>query len=364
MVVWSFFGKSSILRILLVKLHAIGDAVMITPAIRRLKQSFPDAELDIVIGDWSAQVMRHNPYIRKIITFPDGWFSLRNPWNFAHLFGLSKRLRSRRYDAVLVFHHHKAIRAFARSISAPITITYHPSLDDSTQFSLWDTRRHGVRNATALVNAFCRRMGVPEIPDDDDSQLQADWRVADDELQRAKAILADAGIDKPPLVIHPGAGGSPRGPANERKWAADRFAQLIEELQQMQSSPIILEGAKFEEPRGAYILGGMSHQVVSIMGKSNLREMAAILSQSRLLITNDTGTMHIGGAIGIPLVAIFGSTGSAKLLPLGGPFIGVQSTLPCSPCTYGVFKGCLYHEIECMREITVDRVLDAALSLL
>jgi heptosyltransferase-2 len=352
------------LRILLIKLHAIGDAVMITPAIRHLKHSLPDAEVDILIGEWSAQVMQHNPYVHRIITFPDRWFSPRNPWNCVQLYSLSRQLRSKHYDAVLVFHHHWAIRTFASSLSAPITLTYHPVFDDSDRFSLWDTHRHGVRNATALVNAFCRRLGVAEIPDDDDSQLTADWVVTDDEAECAKEILAEAGIDQSPIVIHPGAGGSPRGPANERKWFADRFAGLIDELHRQRSEPLVLEGAEFEQPLAEYIQRRLDFPIFSIVGKSNLREMAAILSQSRLLITNDTGTMHIGGAVAVPLVAIFGSTGSSNLIPLGGPFKAVQSTLPCSPCTYGVFKGCLYQEIECMKEITVDRVLQTALDLL
>jgi len=237
-------------------------------------------------------------------------------------------------------------------------------LDDSERFSLWDTQRHGVRNATALVNAFCRRLGVAEIPDDDDSQLQADWVVTDDEMQRAKEILDAEGIDQPPIVIHPGAGGSPRGSAEQRKWFSDRFARLIDELHRRELGPVVLEGAEFEQPLAEYIQRQTQHPISSIVGKANLREVAAILSQSRLLITNDTGTMHIGGAVAVPLVAIFGSTGSTKLIPLGGPSKAVQSTLPCSPCTYGAFQGCLYHEIECMKEITVDRVLETALSLL
>ena len=281
-----------------------------------------------------------------------------------HMYALSKEMRSQHYDAVLVFHHHRAIRAFARSISAPVMIAYHPVLDDSDRFSLWDTERHGVRNATALVNAFCRRMGVAEIPDDDDGQLKADWQVTDQEVQRAKEILAAEGIEQSPIVIHPGAGGSPRGPANERKWSADRFAQLIDELHRQRPEPVVLEGAAFEKPLAEYIQQRAQSSVISIVGKSNLREMAAILSHSKLLITNDTGTMHIGGAVGVPIVAIFGPTGSAKLIPLGGPFKTAQSTLPCSPCTYGGFQGCLYQEIECMKEISVDRVLDIALGLL
>jgi len=347
-----------------VKLHAIGDVVMITPAIRRLKQSFPDAAVDILIGEWSAQAVQHNPHLRHVITYPDGWFSWKNPWNVVRLYGLLRRLRAHRYDAVLVFHHHRAIRQFASMISAPVTIAYHPVFDDSIRFSLWDTTRHGVGNATALVNGFFRRMGIDLTPDDDDRQLKAEWVVTDDEMERAKDVLAQVGVHEPPIVIHPGAGGSPRGPADERKWSCERFVELIDLIAQKHLGQVVLEGAAFEIPLAQSVQREVAHSVASIVGLTDLRVMAAVLRQSKLLITNDTGTMHVGGAVGVPLVGIFGPTGGKKLVPMGGPFKAVQSTLPCSPCTYGSFGGCLYEEIECMKEITAQRVLETALSLL
>jgi len=352
------------MKILIVKLHAIGDVVMITPAIRRLKQSFPDSQVDIVIGEWSAQSVQYDPHFKRVITCPDGWFSWKSPWNVVRLAGLLRRLRANCYDAVLVFHHHRAIRQFAAMISAPVTMAYHPVFDDSERFSLWDTERHGVRNATALVNAFCRQMGVDTIPDDDDQQLKAEWVVTEEEIVRAKDILVTVGIDEPPIVIHPGAGGSPRGPADERKWSTTRFAQLIELLRQRGFGTVVIGGMDFETPLAQSIQSQANSPVVSIAGMTNLREMAAVLTQSRLLITNDTGVMHVGGAVGVPLVGIFGPTGYSNKLPLGGSFKAVQSTLPCSPCTYGAFRGCLYDEIECMKEITAQRVLETSLSLL
>jgi ADP-heptose:LPS heptosyltransferase len=352
------------MKILIIKLHYIGDVVMITPAIRWLRHAIPNAQLDILIGNWSRQVVDNNPSFSRKFTVPDGVFTYRKPWNLVCYWTLLKELKAQKYDGVLIFHHHPWIVRFGRAISAPITIAYHPEIDDSPHYSLWDPSRHGVQNALALVRSFCQRIGC-ELEDDRDSGLlQADWVVTDEEVTRAKEILASVGISESPIIVHPGAGLPRKRKGREKQWFPERFAELITEIQANNLSPIALEGAGFERSLAEEIQSLLPTPVVSIVGLTNLRELAAVLSLSRMLITNDTGTMHIGGAVRVPVVAIFGPTGADKFLPLGGPFVGIQSRVPCSPCNYGSFQGCLYQQFECMKEISVERVRDAALQLL
>ena len=352
------------MKILVIKLHYIGDVVMITPSLRRLRQVFPEAKIDVLIGDWSRQVLENNPHLRRIISIPSKWLLTKNPWNLVALSRLLIELRKEKYDGVLIFHHNRAIRALGRAISAPMTIAYHPNSNDSHRFSLWDTRRHGVLNALALVDAFNREVGVNVKTPESNHNLKAEWVVTKEEQLRATKILESAGVSEPPIIVHPGAGRSPLKSSDPRQWFPECFVELIIELVQHNLGPILLEGAEFEQPLAQAILKKVPSTVGSIVGKTNLRELAAVLSKSRLLITNDTGTMHIGGAVKIPLVAVFGPTGGDKLIPLQGPFKAVQSQVPCSPCYYGAFRGCLFKEYECMKEISVERVLDSALMLL
>ena len=337
---------------------------MITPALHRLKQMFPEAQIDVLIGDWSSPVLHNNPNISRVLSIPDRWLSLSKPWNFTGLMRLLIGLRSERYDGVLVFHHNIAIRAFGQAVSAPVTIAYHPRCNNSHRFSLWDTHQHGVLNAITLVTAFCREMGIEVTQKIGDNAFKADWVVTKEESNQAWEILAKAGVDKPPIFINPGAGSLLRVKANERQWFPEKFASLINKIEQQHLGPVLLGGIVSDQTLSEKIQALSPYKIGSIVGKTNLRELAAVLSISQLLITNDTGTMHIGGAVGIPLIAIFGPTGSEQKIPLGGPFEAVQSQVPCSPCYYGAFRGCLFKEYECMKEITVERVLDSALKLL
>jgi lipopolysaccharide heptosyltransferase II len=352
------------MRFLVIKVHYIGDVVMITPALRRLKRAFPDAQVDILIGSWSGQVVYHNPNISRIFSVDDRIFSWKNPWNLFRVARLFLKFRVEHYDGVLMFHARKRVRLFGFGLSAPVAFSYHPSRNDSHRYSLWDPRKHGVRIAVDLVDAFCRGCGVEPPSRDEDRDYRAEWFVTEEESAKADEVLASVGVHEPPIVVHPNAGVPGRVKGGEKRWLPERFADLIQELRHQQLGPVLLEGAGFEEPLAQEIQALLPEPVGSIVGMTNLRELAAVLSKSRLLITNDTGTMHVGGAVGVPMVAIFGPTPSDKFLPLGGPFRAVQSRVPCSPCNYGGFKGCLYNEIECMKEISVSRVMDEVLHLI
>ncbi len=331
---------------------------MITPALRRLRRAFPDAQIDVLIGNWSRQVIINNPHVNDVIPVSDGWFSLSNPINFFYLFKLLSRLRSDRYDGVLVFHSNPAICRFGRMISAPITIAYHYQRDDSPLYSYWDKNQHDTLNANALVDKFCRLIGDAKVGENFDDDVETEWIVGEDELRWAKDFLLSLDIQDPPVVIHPGAGVPSRGVRNEKQWFPEKFATLVQGLADRGVGPVLLEGAAFEEPIAQRIQALLQFPVRSIMGMTDLRETAALLTLSRLLITNDTGTMHIGGAVGVPTVAIFGPTGSKEKLPLNGSSRAVQSGVPCSPCISFSFGGCLFDEYECMKEISVERVLE------
>jgi heptosyltransferase-2 len=352
------------MKLLVIKIHYIGDVVMITPALRRLKQTIPEAQIDVLVGNWSRQVLENNPHLNRIISVPNKWLMAKNPWNLFKVSQLLVNLRKEKYDGVLIFHHNRAIRALGRVISAPVSIAYHPNKNDSHRFSLWDTKRHGVLNAISLVDVFCQRVGVNVTLPEDNYCLKSEWIITEKEVQRAKEFLESVGVFEPPIIVHPGAGKLFQKRIDQRRWFPERFVKLITELLRRNFEPILLEGAEFEQPLAHSILKQVPSSVGSIVGRTNLRELAAVLSNSRMLITNDTGTMHIGGAVGIPVVAVFGPTGGDKLLPLEGPFRAVQSQVPCSPCYYGAFRGCLFKEYECMKEISVERVLDSVLNLL
>lgn len=336
---------------------------MITPGLRRLRRAFPDARIDALIGNWSRQVLINNPHVDNIIPVSDKWFSLGKPINFIRLAALLRQLRSSRYDGVLIFHSNPAICRFGRMIGAPITIAYHYEHNDSPRYSYWDINRHDALNANALVDKYCdltAGLGSGNL----DAEVETEWVVGLDELQWANEFLVEENIKKPVIWIHPGTGVPTRVESQEKQWFVEKYAALITELAQRELGELLIGGTKFERSIARRIQELLCVPIRSMMGAFELRQYAALLSISRLLITNDTGTMHIGGAVGVPTVAIFGPTGCKEKLPMNSSCRAVQSRVPCSPCISFSFDGCLFDEFECMKEISVDRVLSAVDSLI
>jgi heptosyltransferase-2 len=219
-------------------------------------------------------------------------------------------------------------------------------------------------NANALVDKFCRMIGEVKGAENLENDVAPELIVSKEELQWAHEFMAEENIRKPIIWIHPGAGVPSRGIRDEKQWFPEKYAALITDLTQLEVGEFLIGGTKFERSIARRIQELLCVPIRSMMGIFELRQYAALLSISQLLITNDTGTMHIGGAVGVPTVAIFGPTGSKGKLPMNSGCVAVQSRVPCSPCTNFAFKGCLFDEFECMKEISVDRVLSAIDSLI
>ena len=125
---------------------------------------------------------------------------------------------------------------------------------------------------------------------------------------------------------------------------------------------IIIFGGKDEIELVDVILENMKESPINVVGKTSLRQTAALIEKCKIFISNDTGPMHIAAAMGVPVVAIFGPTNFYRTSPFGKQHIIVKSDLPCVPCYRGGNAKC--DEIRCLKLISVDDVLNAVESLI
>jgi heptosyltransferase-2 len=142
-----------------------------------------------------------------------------------------------------------------------------------------------------------------------------------------------------------------------KRWLPDRYANLADRLIDALGADVLIFGSPAEKPLAEAVARAMEHTPVLVAGKTTLREFMALLAKCRLLITNDSGPMHLAAALGLPLVAVFGSTDERATGPLGLQVRIIKHPVECSPCG---LRQCPI-DFRCMTGISVDEVYRAAL---
>jgi heptosyltransferase-2 len=270
-------------RILVVSTTGMGDSLWGTPALRALKKSFPDADIHFLVNSHWETLFVGNPNIDRIITYSPKWF--HQP-----LIGL--KLLGCRYDHVLIFHANKD---FTRLLP---WLRYRSLLAHQT--SAWIPEKNRIR-IDALVHGIQRRLililkiGV----DPEGGQMEIIFNEAD--KRDATMFLEQKSLSPQNYIyINIGASGA------HRRWPEDRFLALAEKILQQTDYKIILGGGPGEKQHIHEMRKKLDPDRCSDSIGVPLKSDSYIISQARLLITCDTGPMHIGFALKVPTVALFG----------------------------------------------------------
>ena len=151
--------------------------------------------------------------------------------------------------------------------------------------------------------------------------------------------------------------GAAFGPA--KRWLPDRYADLADRLVGALNADVVIFGSRAEKPLAETIARTMQHTPTVLAGETALRQLIALMAQCRLIVTNDSGPMHLAAALGLPVVAIFGSTNERATGPLSPRARVVKQSVVCSPCG---LRECPI-DFRCMEQVTVDEVHRTALAL-
>jgi len=353
-------------RILVVKLADVGDALTATPAVRALRQRFPDAGLDVLVSPHAAPIFVRSPWVDEVIPFqkarydsPGGAFSLPS---IAAAFRLGGELRRRRYDVLVLLHHLTtrwgALKYAALALASGAGV--RAGLDNGRGWFL--THRaadegfghmHEIRYCLQVAGSVGAsvedaRMEMPLLPE------ERTW---------AEEQLPGGG---PWVAIHPGSGAF----SAARRWPSRSFAEVADALAE-RGARIVLVGGRGEEDIGKSVEAAMACPARSLVGRTTLGQLTAVLERAALFVGNDSGVMHLAVATETPVVAIFGPSNAQAWGPY--PFVEnpvghvtdvrnvvLRSDLPCSPCLYrgrrlGLREGCA--ERPCMHGVTPREVL-------
>ncbi|MGM9489819.1 glycosyltransferase family 9 protein [Ideonella sp. YS5] len=343
-------------RILVVRLSAIGDVVMASGLIPALRAAWPQARIDWLTEPATVPLLRHHPDLNEVITWPRAeWQRLWRERRLASLWSAIRRfradLRGRRFDLVLDAQGLLKSGLLAWMTGAP--------------------RRVGLLSREGSQWLMTERVGAPP---GDDPRMSHEYRdladylgapagsfrlalaVGDAPRQVARAALAEAGIPAAPagryVVL------APFTTRPQKHWFEDRWSGLAGAVRAEGLIPVLLGGPGDREASERIAAGNPS--IVNLAGRLKLDETVAAIADACLLVGVDTGLTHMGTALNVPTVALFGST-RPYLDALSPRTAVLYQALDCSPCRRHPTCGGAYH---CMRHWTVDLVMAAARRLI
>ncbi|MDE3179922.1 MAG: glycosyltransferase family 9 protein [Acidobacteriota bacterium] len=334
-------------RILVARVGAIGDTLMVTPLLRALRTSLPGCRLCFLCSDSARDVLRYNPRLDRVIPLAR--------WRAPSWFSGEKRrviseLRSENFDSVLFLESDARFLGLARAANCRRVIAYG-ALADAGGFERAELnpKSHMIQNhlnaaAPLGIEAAGLEMELA-YPQEMDDAL---WMT-----------LGAAGVRKDGILagIHAGWGGRkhPLMETRLKSWPPERFAEIIRWLVNRVGASVVLTGTDADKGLNALIANLSGARCLNLAGKLTLLEMTALLRRLDVFLSVDSGPAHMAAAVGTPLVTLIGPAIIEQTAPLAGagPVQILYRRAPCAPC-YGtpLMKTC--RDNVCMKSISTD----------
>lgn len=353
-------------RLLLVKPSSLGDVIHALPTAAALRRRFPAAHLAWLVEEESADVVRGSPAVDEVVVSGRRrWLqALRSGRGIAGACGefrrLTRALRAARYDLVVDLQGLVKSAIFVASTGAGVRIGLSTADVASRWISTHVVETSPRWHAVDRYLRAARALGAPDGPRDFPIAVPPE---AEAEAERILAETAGgaagkaAGLGGLPLaVLHPAA----RWPTKE--WTPDAFAAVGDRLADAVGAAVVITGGGTDIGTGEAVRARMRRPAANLAGRTPLKVLAAILHRAAVMVTVDSGPMHLAAALGTPLVALFGPTAPSRTGPYGtGPRRVLQEVLPCIPC---LERRCrIRNRFLCMRSLDPQRVAAEALAL-
>jgi ADP-heptose:LPS heptosyltransferase len=327
---------SPVTSTLLIRPGGIGDAVLLIPLIRSLKNIYPAIHVTVLAE-------QRNSGVFSLISCVDRLLCYDRPMELLQVLRCS-------YDIVIDTEQwHRLSAVVARIAAAPVKIGFDTN-ERRRMFTRPIPYSHDDYEAVSFahllkplgIEAGGVEMGTPflSVPDD---------------VSRKAAGLLEMLHDQTFVTIFPGAS------IAERRWGADRFRRVAEMLSIFGIKTVVVGGKEDRQQGKVITAGGLG---LNLAGMTMLSESAAVIQKSSLLLSGDSGVLHIAVGLGVPTVSLFGPGRAKKWAPQGDRHIVINKRLPCSPCTtFGTTPPCPINA-QCMRDISVDEVANTVTMLL
>lgn len=333
-------------RILVIRYRFIGDTILTVPFLRNLKQHYPEAKIDVLVGPQSGEVLKECPYINELIEYDTTRFHKYDqgkgkPKSFFHYVSL---LRSKKYDAVFVLKRSVTAVLLACLTGAKERIGYGGGFKNVflTNSVKWNPNVHEVESTLDVLRAA----DIPII----DNKLEA-WTTRN-EIAAAKSLLPEG--EHKYVLIHAAAAHP------DKMYPIASWGKVVNSLH-VQGFTAVFSGAPEDKQLNDEIIQLSGVDGINLAGQLSLRESMALYKLMQLTICVDSGPSHLSAAVGTPTLAIFGPTDPVRWRPFGSQHEAIyDASLSCRPCQY---KKTCDDKRQCLTELDAETIVRQAIEL-
>lgn len=335
------------LKILVLRCGRIGDVVFITPVLDRLVRTFPGAEIDVLVSDSSKDVLKNFAGIRNIFSLPSNLSLIKQIPFFLGL-------RKNNYDIFL----NQEINSHYTIMGKLVGVKYFVGFVNKLDFLLDVTflrKGHAVEAEQEIVKSWTNS----------NKNEPTSLHVDETENLRAVNLLKENSLSVDDFIVCFQVGASEKN--SVRQWENDKISKLADIIIEKYNAKIIFTGTKQEYPEVNEVMNLMKNNAVSLVEKTSVRDLIALLKHVKLVVGPDTGTLHIANAVNIPVVMYMGWADPADTGPydVSGDSKFANVSLDCLPCNHANPKPAQWEECKekrptlCMELLQVDQVLKA-----
>lgn len=335
-------------KILVIKLAAVGDTILLIPALRAFRKAHPDAQIHWLVSPVNASLAKTVPYVDRILVWSRG---------FVSLFPLIARLRLEKYDLVCDLEQwSRGTGLLSFCSGAPARLGYETPGQHRTKLYTHVFKKKFERHE---IYDFFGLLSMPKVLDEDISLELPVTDAGRIELNEKIAFLFRKTKGALRVLIHPGCGSD----GKPREWPLECYAVLGHWLQKKYGAEIILTSGPEETFKTAWLLRLLNNQAYDLGGKLSWAGLIALVNESDLVISGNTGVMHVAAALRKKQVALHGPTDPKIWGPLNDAAKIVQTDCPKCPCLKLGFE---YHtqDQSCMQKIDMDAVKESISALM
>lgn len=338
------------MKILLTRTDRIGDVALSTPAIKAVRDKFPDSYIAFMVRPYAKDIAEANPYLDEVIIYDKygRQKSLFNTIKFA------LKLRRKKFDKAFMLHPTNRVHLIAYLAGIPERVGYDRKLAFFLTKKIPHLKQEGKKHELEYTLEVLKSAGIEAK----DKELFVP--VHENDIRRVEKILEEYHVGKDALLIaiNPGASSA------SKRWAPQNFAILSDKLAGTLKAKILIVSDKKNTEFADAVAGGMKCECVNLAGKTTVGELTALLSKCRLFISNDSGPVHIASAVGTSVISIFGRSDAGlspkRWGPRGEKSVVFRKDVGCKTC---LAENCNLG-FKCLEAITPDEVFKAAEDLL